>query len=119
MGATSSISNRSKSRKLVMVFVGTSTCPHCIRFRPVWNQFGHEARNSLPGVEIRYVDPHDRANAPLVASLQYEGYVPYVAFVVMSQDGTASQSIGFRGERTVPELLQFAQHQARIYSTTV
>jgi thiol-disulfide isomerase/thioredoxin len=92
--------------KKTLYFFRAEWCGHCQRFKPVWDEFVHDAMtsNDFPNIEIVELDIDKEESKPLMQKHNVHGF-PHV---VLAEEGKSD--IVFNEARTKEALQQFCKH---------
>jgi thiol-disulfide isomerase/thioredoxin len=92
--------------KKTLYFFRAEWCGHCQRFKPVWDDFVHDAMtsNDFPNIEIVELDIDKEESKPLVQKHNVHGF-PHV---VLAEEGNSD--VVFNEARTKEALKQFCKN---------
>jgi thiol-disulfide isomerase/thioredoxin len=95
-----------ENAKKVLYFFRAEWCGHCQRFKPVWDEFVHDAMTSseFPNVEIVELDIDKEESKPLMKKHGVQGF-PHVVLAEESRP-----DIVFHDARTKEALQQFLRN---------
>lgn len=89
----------------IVLYFSRTTCGHCKRFNPTWDEFEQIAQGQIRTQKIICDDSSNRELCEWARdNLELNG-VPHVVMI----DPDTHQKIVFRGPRTVDALVQFVQ----------